>query len=151
MVFELRSQSLIINRAALLHSHWSSPVYVHSFQFWPVWKLPKNATGTFVKYFPSLSNHRCSISCALASGSHHSGSPLPHSFKHISSPEPSRTQAVPHSSQEPGPSTDAHTQSCGRSDDKSIPDEPPIQSECGWVCGGVEWDASAGMIGLFGS
>ncbi|XP_043111814.1 signal-induced proliferation-associated 1-like protein 2 isoform X4 [Puntigrus tetrazona] len=49
---------------------------------------------------------------------------LPHSFKHMSSPEPSRTQ-------EPGPSTDAHTQSLRRSDDKPIPDEPPIQSECG--------------------
>uniref|UniRef100_A0A9J7YTV3 Signal induced proliferation associated 1 like 2 n=1 Tax=Cyprinus carpio carpio TaxID=630221 RepID=A0A9J7YTV3_CYPCA len=64
-----------------------------------------------------------------SSGSHHSGSPLPHSFKHMSSPEPSRTQAVPNSSQEPGPNTDAHTQSRRRSDDKPIPDEPPIQSE----------------------
>uniref|UniRef100_A0A8C1ZVK8 Signal induced proliferation associated 1 like 2 n=1 Tax=Cyprinus carpio TaxID=7962 RepID=A0A8C1ZVK8_CYPCA len=64
-----------------------------------------------------------------SSGSHHSGSPLPHSFKHMSSPEPSRTQAVPNSSQEPGPNTDAHTQSRRRSDDKTIPDEPPIQSE----------------------
>ncbi|XP_073690662.1 signal-induced proliferation-associated 1-like protein 2 [Garra rufa] len=67
-----------------------------------------------------------------SSGSHHSGSPLPHSFKHTPSPEPSRTHAVPQSSQEPGPSTDAHTHSWRRrSDDKAIPDEPPIQSECG--------------------
>ncbi|KAL1263657.1 hypothetical protein QQF64_006396, partial [Cirrhinus molitorella] len=67
-----------------------------------------------------------------SSGSHHSGSPLPRSFKHTSSPEPSRAHTVPQSSQEPGPSTDAHTLSRRRrSDDKPIPDEPPIQSECG--------------------
>lgn len=59
-----------------------------------------------------------------------SGDNLPHSFKHTSFLEPSRAQAATHSSQTPGPSTNAYTQSWRRrSDEKPIPDEPPIQSE----------------------
>ncbi|XP_067241733.1 signal-induced proliferation-associated 1-like protein 2 isoform X2 [Chanodichthys erythropterus] len=67
-----------------------------------------------------------------SSGSRHSSSPLPHSSKLTSSPEHPGAQAVPYSSQEPGPSIEAHTHSHRRrADDKLIPDEPPIQSECG--------------------
>ncbi|XP_051772627.1 signal-induced proliferation-associated 1-like protein 2 isoform X2 [Ctenopharyngodon idella] len=72
-----------------------------------------------------------------SSGSHHFGSPLPYSSKLTSSPEHSGAQAVPYSSQEPGPSIDAHTHSRRRrADDKPIPDEPPIQSECGQLYAG---------------
>ncbi|KAK7149051.1 hypothetical protein R3I93_013148 [Phoxinus phoxinus] len=72
-----------------------------------------------------------------SSGSHHSGSPLPHSSQFTSSPDHPGAQAVPYSSQEPGPSTDAHTHSRRRrADDKPVPDEPPIQSECGELYAG---------------
>ncbi|XP_051945501.1 signal-induced proliferation-associated 1-like protein 2 isoform X1 [Xyrauchen texanus] len=64
-----------------------------------------------------------------SSGSHHSGSPLPHRSKLTSSPETSRARAGSHSSQEPEANT--HNKRCKRADDKPIPDEPPILSECG--------------------
>ncbi|XP_077073475.1 signal-induced proliferation-associated 1-like protein 2 isoform X2 [Siphateles boraxobius] len=73
-----------------------------------------------------------SESSSHSSGSHHSGSPLPYSSQFKPSPEHPGAQAVPYSSQEPGPCTDAHTHSRRRrADDKPVPDEPPIQSECG--------------------
>ncbi|XP_052006605.1 signal-induced proliferation-associated 1-like protein 2 isoform X1 [Xyrauchen texanus] len=67
-----------------------------------------------------------------SSGSHHSGSPLPHSSKLSSSPETSRAQTGPHSCQNQGLSSEAPTYNCRKMvDDKPIPEEPPNLSECG--------------------
>ncbi|XP_073776422.1 signal-induced proliferation-associated 1-like protein 2 isoform X3 [Danio rerio] len=67
-----------------------------------------------------------------SSGSHHSGSSLPHSSQITSRAECPEAQSAPYSSQEPGPSIDLHTHSQHkRTDDKPIPDEPPILSEYG--------------------
>ncbi|XP_028845187.1 signal-induced proliferation-associated 1-like protein 2 isoform X2 [Denticeps clupeoides] len=61
-----------------------------------------------------------------SSGSHHSGSPLPHSSRFSDSPEPSRSTGGP------GPSHEGPSQSYWKEvDDRPNPEEIPSLSECG--------------------